>query len=155
MIRTLITKTALAVCLSAFCLSSASAQTGLTGVWHNTDKKTRGITKLVITNSLGGAKIRAWGQCHPKDCDWGTRKLHVLGSSVSSKVKPYGFAIYGQKFAVRYLSLRRSGKYLVAEINTIFLDKSGRSNYRSIYTFSSVRRTLPLGTKIRAIRIQK
>ena len=37
-------------------------------VWINTDANTRGITKIVIKNT---GQIKAFGQCHPRDCDWG------------------------------------------------------------------------------------
>ncbi|MGF1579410.1 MAG: hypothetical protein ACFCD0_08615 [Gemmataceae bacterium] len=146
MMRTILTNTAFTVCLSAFCVSTASAQSTLNGFWRNTDKNTRGVTKLLVTGSGNNYTIRAWGKCHPSDCYWGSRKLHVLGTSVSSKTKRYGFAVYNQKFAVKYMSLRRVGNYLIAEINTIFLDNSGRSNYRSTYTFRRNLRTLPVGT---------
>ncbi|WP_044398112.1 hypothetical protein [Lacinutrix sp. Hel_I_90] len=43
------------------------------GTWENTDKNTRSITKIIISNN--GTKIQAFGKCSPKDCDWGTTRL--------------------------------------------------------------------------------
>jgi hypothetical protein len=37
-------------------------------VWVNEDPNTRGITKLAIKNN---GTVRAFGSCHPTDCDWG------------------------------------------------------------------------------------
>ncbi|RRS29827.1 MAG: hypothetical protein P794_10065 [Epsilonproteobacteria bacterium (ex Lamellibrachia satsuma)] len=37
-------------------------------VWVNENQNTRGVTKLVIKNN---GQIKAFGQCHPNDCDWG------------------------------------------------------------------------------------
>lgn len=43
----------------------------LTGIWLNTDKRTGGITKLVLTQNDGGLMVRAFGACDPAPCDWG------------------------------------------------------------------------------------
>jgi len=49
----------------------------LNGTWVNENMNTRGITKLAINNSQ--EKIRAWGECHPHDCDWGN--VHFIHTS--------------------------------------------------------------------------
>ena len=42
----------------------------LDGLWTNIDKNTGGITQLQISNRT--TRLRAWGSCSPRDCDWGT-----------------------------------------------------------------------------------
>jgi len=37
-------------------------------VWVNENPNTRGVTKLVIQNN---GQIKAFGQCQPRDCNWG------------------------------------------------------------------------------------
>ena len=45
------------------------------GEWTNEDFKTRGETRINI--HLDGSRIvvHMWGRCHPKECDWGERRL--------------------------------------------------------------------------------
>ena len=40
-----------------------------TGNWRNDNAGTRDITRLRVTIGGGGINVRAWGQCHPTDCD--------------------------------------------------------------------------------------
>ena len=40
------------------------------GTWFNTNPNTNGVTKIVIKSN---GIIRAYGKCHPTNCDWGSR----------------------------------------------------------------------------------
>lgn len=49
------------------------------GTWTNDNKNTRSITKIIISGN--GTKVQVFGKCHPKDCDWGIKKLTKKGNS--------------------------------------------------------------------------
>ena len=49
------------------------------GLWKNEDSNTRGVTKIVILRKNGETFVRAWGKCHPQDCDWGEAKATIEG----------------------------------------------------------------------------
>ncbi|MGE0127756.1 MAG: hypothetical protein AB7U82_06730 [Blastocatellales bacterium] len=71
--------------------SAAFAQVNqFEGDWVNVDLNPNGVTKLDINVfSLFGinlVSVRAWGQCHPTDCDWG-----VVRASASQKELPQNY----------------------------------------------------------------
>ena len=68
--------------------------TSVTGTWQNTDAKTGGVTKIELTNSGGNYSSKAWGQCSPEDCDWGTVKTTKFAPSVSSNETAALIAVY-------------------------------------------------------------
>ncbi len=69
------------------------------GTWTNKDLKTRGITKIIVSDK--GKKIQTFGKCHPNDCDWKTVPLKKSGSIYK--------ATYEQGFATKKLSISQSG----------------------------------------------
>lgn len=105
------------------------------GEWTNVDQNTDDITKVIITNE-GGLSIQAFGSCVPKDCDWGTVKIHKIWDSTNrlDDVLPfdYGIAIWEADFANYTMKLKvgtGSNPELFIEAYTIFKDESGRSNH--------------------------
>lgn len=70
------------------------------GTWVNTNKNTRGITKIIVSNN--GKKVRVYGKCSPKDCDWGTKTLlatrginmyrAIFNSSVATSTLTFTFS---------------------------------------------------------------
>jgi len=65
------------------------------GEWKSIDPATRHLTKLIISND-NGFKVRAFGSCHPKDCDFGTTKIYEIanlkGTENNSVPFDYGLA---------------------------------------------------------------
>lgn len=106
------------------------------GDWVTTANSNPGITRLSINqNNEGQWSIRAWGACHPTDCDWGTTSIHLLGESVSDNSFPYGFASWDHGFKSAHFTLRIEKDELVVESYDIFKDNSGRTNYRRLERF--------------------
>jgi hypothetical protein len=108
------------------------------GSWKNTNTRTRGITKVVISKPRGVLKVQVFGSCTPKDCDWGTEKAFAYSSSVSSSVSRNTQAItvnYSKGFSETFLILKLRNHRLSVESFTRFKDRSKRSNYRQIATF--------------------
>ncbi|MBH8554479.1 hypothetical protein I8751_19350 [Nostocaceae cyanobacterium CENA357] len=119
--------------LSAALLSPAlAAPADFVGTWVNKDANTRGVTRLVIT-SAGSNKlnIRVFGQCHPSDCDWGTKPLLTYGVNVQDTNHSYATANYNKGFANSLLTLNHAGQQVMLQGYTQFLDNSGRQNYYS------------------------
>ena len=53
----------------AFFLTLGASAFNYNGTWFNTNSSSNGITKLIIKSN---GTIRAYGKCHPRDCDWGS-----------------------------------------------------------------------------------
>lgn len=138
---------ALLVCLTV-CAVNATSFASLhqfSGRWVNVDNDTRGITKLDIDVSGHHATVRAWGQCHPTDCDWGRVTARVYGSDVSSDPDESAVALVA-KFSnapgeQMLIVERKAGNRLEVKSFRHFTDGSGRTDYMHTYTF---RRFLPI-----------
>lgn len=121
-----------------FCLATAvpasASIASLSGNWTNDDPNTRGVTEIVVSPA-GGTKVhvRVFGECEPKDCDWGdqtgaTYAPTVSGNPVSDAVAATVF--YQQGFARRLVVLREAGPdKLRFEVFSAFEDGSGRNSY--------------------------
>jgi len=134
--RGFMTKVCSILILCFLASSVVSGQTAdIEGEWVNVDSRTRGLTRLVISKSEKGWSIEAWGKCHPKDCVWGTTFLAPLGSSVEDHSSNQGFAIWKAGFATKYVTVTLGDGQMAAEIITIFCDRSGRANVRSVDAF--------------------
>jgi Gram-negative bacterial TonB protein C-terminal len=62
------------LCLWLLPLLFAATATGadsIAGSWINSNSNTGGVTRLVVRSSDQQRFVRAWGACHPRDCDWG------------------------------------------------------------------------------------
>jgi len=114
------------------------------GSWRNVDPHTRGITKLEIRRAGDHLRIRAWGKCHPTDCDWGWSRGYAYGPDVSSDLFSSAQAVlvrFRTSFSDTVVILKPAGaNRLRAEVFTRFTDTSGRTNYRKVYTFSRAAR---------------
>ncbi len=113
------------------------------GLWKNVDPLTRGITTLKIDVTGATVKVRAFGKCHPTDCDWGVEGAYAYSPNVSSNPIISARALtvfYDQGFAERILVIRRiAGTLLLrADVYTHFKDHSGRSDYNDTYIFREV-----------------
>lgn len=106
--------------------SAAAATSPLIGYWVNVNSATRSIVRIPITQTSVGVFAHAYGACSPTACDWGLARV--------SGVNP-GFATYNQGFATKYLTITRSGLYLVVSTYVHFTDHSGRADYSTVDRF--------------------
>jgi hypothetical protein len=109
----------------------------LAGTWFNTDKKTHGIAKLVLTQSAGALRARAFGACDPELCDWGEVPALTFSSGVSSPEGMAFTALFDFGFMETLLAVYLKGGILVLDSFNTFKDDSGRSNYFSREFFHS------------------
>ena len=111
--------------------SVSGQDTDIAGEWVATNPRTRGITRVVVARSETGWSVRAFGRCHPNDCDWGWVPVLPVGESVEDHSFATGFAVWSPGFATKYVTLTRTGDSLTVEIVNIFNDCSGRAHYRA------------------------
>ena len=111
--------------------------TPLVGTWFNTDKNTRGITKLVLTRDDDDLKVRAFGACDPELCDWGVVPGLAFSSGVSSPEGMAFTALFDFGFMETLLAVYLKGGILVLDSFNTFKDDTDRANYFSREFFHS------------------
>ncbi len=108
------------------------------GTWKNADPNTRGITTLKIKVSGTTVRVRAWGSCTPKDCDWGTVKALAYAPKVSSDLARTAKALTAEfktKFNKTLLVVKPlRGKMLQVDTFTHFTS-GNRTDYCNVYKF--------------------
>lgn len=102
------------------------------GKWKNVNPNTRGITQLKIKNRPHRNKVavKAWGQCHPNDCQWGKTKATFFKNQQNGKKKLV--ATFVTSFKESTLIMTKIGPNRMRVQNfTRFTDNSGRAPYFS------------------------
>jgi len=109
------------------------------GTWKNTDAHTRGLTTVSVRTAGESVWIRAWGACHPTDCDWGEVSGTAFAPGVSADPENNAqkvTAVFETSFSNTLMTLSPAdGDEIEADTQTRFTDNSGRSSYSSTYTF--------------------
>lgn len=110
----------------------------LHGTWHNTDKKTRGIVRLVIgPRGEGALSVRAFGACSPSPCDWGEAEGRAFSGGPAEREAMAFTATFDFDFMETTLAVNLKGGILVLDSFNTFKDGSGRFNYFSREFFHS------------------
>lgn len=126
--------------LGLFASSALAALSDFAGDWKNVNSATRSLTRLHLTVSGPHVTVRAWGRCHPQDCDWGTQQAVPYSPTTSAPPATAAVAVsavFTTNFSETTLILRSSqGSRLIAQLFTRFTDQSGRSNYTVTERFS-------------------
>ena len=103
------------------------------GSWRNDDPSASDLTRVVVNQSGGTYRVRAFGKCHPSDCDWGEVGATIYSdsaasSSASSRLEL--IATYRTGFSESILILDdQSGNRVGYSLYTRFTDRSGRRAY--------------------------
>lgn len=103
----------------------------LLGTWWNTDKATRGISKLVLSEERRALVVQAFGACFPDPCDWGKVGASAFSSSVHSREAMAFTAHYDFGFMETTLAVYMKSGILVLDSFNAFKDSSGRCDYFS------------------------
>jgi len=104
----------------------------LTGIWRNTNSKTRGIVKVEIAVRGSSLIVHAVGAGEVDLSDWGEVEAeHIFGNSISSHVAAGFTAQYDFDFSQVHLQANWNQGLLVVASFTSFKDGSNRSNYFS------------------------
>jgi hypothetical protein len=99
--------------------ATAVAADSIAGSWINENPDTGGVTRLVVRFDDHQQFVRAWGACHPADCDWGEVQCTLHGAGCKA-TWDHGFATT----SMQLLPLQ-DGR-LQAKYRFEFHDKSGR-----------------------------
>lgn len=117
------------------------------GRWINTDKKTKGITKFIVSNK--SKTIHLYGSCSPKDCDWGKTTVKKSGSSYkayysnSHKRNITLSSVSGGRIKMVMKSTpKRGGK---ARTETYYFKKQATINNATLKTKSPIKPRIKLG----------
>jgi hypothetical protein len=71
--------------------ATAVAADSIAGSWINDNPATGGVTRLVVRSDDHQLFVRAWGACHPADCDWGEVQCALHGAGCKA-TWDHGFA---------------------------------------------------------------
>ncbi len=133
--------------LFLFSMSVNAQMRSFVGNWVNTNSNTSGMTRLVVSASGNRAYIHAWGQCSPRDCDWGRTNATKFYTGVSSNVVSGLMGNYSQSGIRRMIILKKlRGNLLQAQVLKTFSGNS-RQNTIQTYTFRKTRSAV-LGTPV-------
>jgi Gram-negative bacterial TonB protein C-terminal len=104
-----------------FVAGTAIAADSIAGSWINENPATGGVTRLVIRSDDQQLFVRAWGACHPSDCDWGEVQCALHGAGCKA-TWDHGFATTSMQ-----LLLLEDGR-LQVKYKADFHDNSGRQD---------------------------
>jgi len=99
------------------------------GTWHNTDKKTAGVVRMVLAESGGRFVVHAWGAGEPDLFDWRETAATAHAANVSSRDGMAFSAVYDFGFVETILAAYTKSGILVLDTFNTFKDGSGRANY--------------------------
>ncbi len=102
----------------------------LLGAWHNTDKNTGGIVRMVLAGTPDAFTVHAFGAGSPEQ-DWGPAAAVPYAASVGSRDGMAFSAVYDFGFVETVLAAYTKSGILVLDTFNVFKDGSGRSNYFS------------------------
>jgi hypothetical protein len=127
------------VCLFIAALPALGQSNRFEGHWVQPDSQ--GITAVDIQTVNGSLRLRAFGRCDPKDCDWG----EVAAQPYSTAVNKPGIDVVSADFDFGFARSRltmypEDTDRLRLEVFTVFVDASGRSAY---HTVEVLRRSAP------------
>jgi hypothetical protein len=100
----------------------ALGASSMAGSWINGNPSSEGITRLVVRSDNQELFVRAWGACHPRDCDWGEVQCAPHGADCKA-TWDHGFA----STSMQLLPLE-DGR-LQIKYKTDFHDNSGRHDF--------------------------
>jgi hypothetical protein len=103
----------------------------LRGVWHSTNRATRGIIKLILSDADGNFTVRAFGACEPSPVEWGAVAGDAFADGVGLKAGVGFRAFYEFGFMQTALAAYLNKRILVVDAYNTFKDGSGRHNYFS------------------------
>lgn len=101
------------------------------GQWVNPDPKASGLTHVAISPNGGDrVDVRAYGDCHPSECDWGIVQGKTFSPSPKSGEVEIIVATFHYGFAHRTITFRKGPKGKLAfEMTIEFADNSERHDY--------------------------
>ena len=105
------------------------------GNWEAANPNNAEVTDLIVTRSRFGVDVRVFGVCQVRDCDWGTVNGDIFAFGPNANQMQDAQTItarFNLGFAEKLVVLREArGNNMVADVYTLFTDRSRRANYVS------------------------
>jgi hypothetical protein len=115
--------------LSDRCNGGAIDPSPLVGTWYSTNKATRGISQLTLSERDGVLTLQSFGAWKPSCIDWGPVKSHAFSAGVGTLVSVGFKASYDFGFLQTVVAAYLNKRILVVDTYNTFNDDSGRFNY--------------------------
>ncbi len=113
--------------LMLFAGTAYAEATDFIGNWKNPDPKPGGITRIAISPNGGDrVDVRAYGDCHPNECDWGLVQGDVYYTDPKSDHVTVIVANFNFGFAHHQITFRKSKNGILFEKLTKLDDNSNR-----------------------------
>jgi hypothetical protein len=134
-------KNVLFICVLLCCISTLTfgSLDDFKGFWVNKDSNTGGITKLSISVRGTDVWVHAWGQCSPRDCDWGTVKAIAYVPRPSANLERNAnalTAVFRSRFDQNFLVIHLNGRDgLRVTAYDHYTDHSKRMDFYTTYYF--------------------
>ena len=101
----------------------------LLGTWHSTNKATRGIIQLILSDQEGILTLQSFGASESSPIDWGPVEGQAFAAGVGL-AESVGFkATYDFGFLQTVVAAYLNKRILVVDTYNTFKDGSGRFNY--------------------------
>ena len=123
-----------ALALVFLCAAAEADTSAFLGNWKNPDAKASGLIQLAISPNGGNrVDVRAYGDCHPMECDWGLVQGAVYYDNPTSDHVSVIVATFHFGFAHHQITLHQGpdGK-LAFEMLTKLDDNSHRRDYGTV-----------------------
>jgi hypothetical protein len=101
----------------------------LVGTWHSTNKATRGIIRLVLSDNNGVLKLHSFGASDSSPIDWGAVQSQAFALGVGLAESAGFKAFYDFGFLQTVVAAYLNKRILVVDTYNTFMDGSGRCNY--------------------------
>ena len=120
-----------ALALAIFAAAAHGEATDFLGNWDNPVHDAGGLGHVVISPNGGDrVDVRAYGDCHPNECNWGLEQGKVYSADPKSKRVEAIVVTFHYGFAQHQIIFRKTpGEALQFEMLTDFVDGSEKSNF--------------------------
>lgn len=117
--------------LALFSVPAAAEASDFIGNWNNPDPKATGLMHVAISPNGGNrVDVRAYGDCHPMECDWGLVQGKVYYADPKSTNVVLIIATFHFGFAHHQVTLRKGARgQLQFEMATEFDDNSEHHDF--------------------------
>jgi hypothetical protein len=125
--------------LAIFAAAAHAEATEFLGNWDNPDHDAGGLTHVVISPNGGDrVDVRAYGDCHPNECNWGLEQGKVYSADPKSGRIEAIVAVFHFGFAQHRIVFRKAaGVGLQFEMLTDFADGSDKHDFTVTGTLRS------------------
>jgi hypothetical protein len=132
--ETVMTGLGMRIALLSLLVAAAPAHgeaTDFLGNWDNPNRDAGGLSHVVISPNGGDrVDVRAYGECHPNDCNWGLEQGKVYTAGPKSKRVEAIVVTFHFGFAHHRVTFRKApGTGLTYEMLTDFVDGSDKRDF--------------------------